>query len=249
MKKNSIAKCAFIALALAILQPEACAEVESPRDPVSTRVLEFYGKYGHHVDAPMYPKDHSYWSDLQWYRDKGSAVRPALMYLLTTEYRADYEKMSDVVSALATAPGDQNALLEFVRSELAKQPKTRPSGYSSFLARAMSVLSRYGDSSDLPLIEAFELDDDPRVRLSAESQARNFAKRMAERPDGPERPPRNPEERDRRESARTDPPAAEGSESDSDGDGQIRSRYAVWCAAGILLVALLIYVAVRHRGS
>ena len=229
-----------------IFQSPLWADSEPPNDPVSLRVFEFIREDGHYVDIPLYPKHHPYWQNLQWFRDQGDAVRPALMYLLTEEYRGNYSKMSDMVSTLANAPGDQTKVLDFVRSELAEQPEARPDDYSLFLSCAMSALSAHGDRNDLILIQGFESDDDVLVRLSAERHARNLAKRLAE---GQTRPLRSPVERDDREAPRTDPPAAERSEAASDAGAQIGSRYAVWCAAVILLVALFIYFAVRHRGS
>jgi hypothetical protein len=247
MKTKFIARAASIA-AVVVLHPAILAGGEPPNDPVSLRTLEFVREHGHYMDGVRFPKDHPYWKELQWYRDQGEAVRPALMYLLTDEYRGHYRKMADEVLALEHAPGDQTELLDFVRAELAKRPEPRPEGYCTFLSAAMSALSKHGNRDDLTLIQEFQSDEDVRLRVSANIHGQNLEMRLAEQSKEPERQRRDAEGRDNVEGPRGDTLPAEHLGTSADGGDRAGMKWAIFGAGGLLVVAFAVYCALRRRG-
>jgi len=197
----------------------------------------------------MYPKDHPYWEDLQWYRDQGAAVRPALMYLLTDEYRGDYGKMSDIVITLKNAPGDQMKLLDFLRSELAEQPKPRPDDYYLLVNAALPVFSAYGNRVDLELIRQYEADDDVRVRVNVRRQMEKLEKRLAAKSIDPVRRPRGTEGHENETEPGGEVPTPEVPASTADGTESGGLNWALWSAGCVLVVALVVYFVSRHRNA
>jgi hypothetical protein len=247
MKAKSIARSACIAIVV-VLSPAFLAGGEPPNDPVSLRTIEFIRVHGHYMDGVRFPKDHPYWKELQWYRDQGAAVRPALMYLLTDEYRDNYGKMADVVSSLEYAPGDQTKLLDFLRTELAKRPEPRPDRYNLFLVCGFSALSTHGNQHDLTMIQGFRADGDLRVRLSADRHSKNLETRLTEQSKEPERQRHDAEGGDNGERPRGNALPAEHSGPDADDVGKAGMKWAIFGAGGLLVVAFVVYFTLRRRG-
>jgi hypothetical protein len=229
-----------------ILQTALLVGGDPPSDPISARVLESFREHGHYVDAPGYPKDHPYWEDLQWYRDQGAAVRPALMYLLTDEYRGDYGRMSDVVMALKTAPGDQTQLLEFLRSELAEQPEPRPDDYYLLVNAALPVFSTYGNREHLDLIRQYEADGDVRVRVNVRRHVGKLEERLAEKASNPGRQPRAPERQENETEPRRKAPSGDVPASTVDGAEGAGFNWPLWSAGCVLVVAIAGYFVSRR---
>ncbi len=247
MKKDLTARFSWITAALICLSIHFTWG-EPPSDPVSSRVLQFTREHGHYVDAPGYPKDHTYWEDLQWYRAQGAAVRPALMYLLTDEYRGDYGKMSDIVTALRSAPGDQTELLEFLRSELAQQPEPRPDNYYMLVNSALPVFSAYGNRGDLDLIRQYEADDDVRVRVNVGRHIENLEERLSNEGSNPVREPRASDRQENDAEAGSKVPSGGVPAfklDDAEGGGL---NWALWSAGCVLVVAIAVFfVSRRHK--
>jgi hypothetical protein len=231
-----------------ILQTALLFGGDPPSDPISARVLESFREHGHYVDAPGYPKDHPYWKELQWYRDQGAAVRPALMYLLTDEYRGDYGRMSDVVMALKTAPGDQTQLLDFLRSELAEQPDPRSDDYYLLVNAALPVFSTYGNRSDLNLIRQYEADDDVRVRVNVKRHIEKLEERLAEKSNNPLRQRRTSEGKANETEPGSKAPSEGVPASTADGAEGAGLNWALWSAGCVLVVAIaVLFVSRRHK--
>ncbi|MCH7227852.1 hypothetical protein [Haloferula sp. A504] len=239
-------RAAFLAV-LVVFQPALFAEGDPPSDPISARVLESFREHGHYVDAPGYPKDHPYWKELQWYRDQGAAVRPALMYLLTDEYRGDYGKMSDVVMALKTAPGDQTKLLDFLRSELAEQPDPRSDDYYLLVNAALPVFSAYGNRSDLNLIRQYQADDDVRVRVNVKRHIEKLEERLAEQSNNPLRQRRTTEGKANETEPGSKAPSEDVPASTADGAEGAGHNWALWSAGCVLVVALVVFFVSRRQ--
>lgn len=231
-----------------ILQTALLVGGDPPSDPISARVLESFREHGHYVDAPGYPTDHPYWDELQWYRDQGAAVRPALMYLLTDEYRGDYGRMSDVVMALKTAPGDQTKLLDFLRSELAQQPEPRPDNYYMLVNSALPVFSTYGNREDLDLIRQYEADDDVRLRVNVGRHIEKLEERLANEASKPVRQPKAPQRQDNEVEPGNKAPSGGVPASNVDGVEGGGVNWALWTAGCVLVLALAVFfVSRRHK--
>jgi hypothetical protein len=119
------------------------------------RVIAFYMEHGHYTDHPGYPEEHQYWKDLKWFYAQKEKVRPALMYLLEHEYKGQWEKMSNTMNGLETRPGNKNDLVNYIRRSLPQFVDNREKEAGRYLNKSIRLLSKYGDSSDLPLLEKF----------------------------------------------------------------------------------------------
>ena len=112
-------------------------------------------EHGHYTDHPGYPEEHQYWKDLKWFYAQKEKVRPALMYLLEHEYKEQWEKMSNTMNGLETRPGNKNDLVNYIRRSLPQFVDNREKEAGRYLNKSIRLLSKYGDSSDLPLLEKF----------------------------------------------------------------------------------------------
>ena len=102
------------------------------------------------------------------------------MHLLTVEYEGQYSKMGDVVRSLTNVVGgDQSELLAFVREELEEVPPNHPSEYSSFLTGSLRLFGKFGDESDLKLLEDLESSPNGIVASSAAREGANLRRRLA----------------------------------------------------------------------
>lgn len=221
-----------------------------PDDPVSTRVIAFFREHGHQIDPPTNDPAAPYWKELKWYQEQGEAARPALMFLLTDEYSDQFGKMSDVLSALLNAPGDQTEVLRFTRQELNSIPEDCKDGLPSFINVSLRALAKLGDEGDLDLIARFKNYPDPTVRSSAFRQHQNLEKKLSDvtNPPSPGPQPHDQGPKPEGETASKEPKSSltAASASDRELNASNWKILIIFAALGVIVLGLIAFARRRR---